>query len=138
MGARIVFSDSYSAVVRRHIVTTLMTEMMILHRLFSISAQIAFPQSQPLKIAKPQSRQLKIHQNSLPTATPDQLLHFFYKKTRHPSLFSERRMPQKWLKHWLFQPSFNLFLLAEPLSQHALSQLFISLYKWVVEAVGLL
>ena len=51
--------------------------MMILHRLFSIPAQIAFPQSQPLKIAKLQSRQLKIHQNSLSTVTPDQLLHFF-------------------------------------------------------------
>jgi len=45
--------------------------------LFSISAQIAFPQLQPLKKAKPQSRQLKIHQNSLPTVTPDQLSHFF-------------------------------------------------------------
>lgn len=51
--------------------------MMILHRLFSIPAQIAFPQSQLLKIAKPQSRQLKIHPNSLPTVTPDQLSHFF-------------------------------------------------------------
>ena len=51
--------------------------MMILHRLFSIPAQIAFPQSQPLKITKPQSRQLKIHPNSPPTVTPDQLSHFF-------------------------------------------------------------
>ncbi|WP_177164972.1 hypothetical protein [Sharpea azabuensis] len=34
--------------------------MMILHRLFSIPAQIAFPQSQPLKIAKTQSRQSNI------------------------------------------------------------------------------
>lgn len=51
--------------------------MMILHRLFSIPAQIAFPQSQPLKIAKPQSRQSKIHPNSPPTVMPDQLSHFF-------------------------------------------------------------
>jgi len=36
-------------------------QMMILHRLFSIPAQIAFPQSQPLKIAKPQSRQTNFH-----------------------------------------------------------------------------
>lgn len=91
--------------------------MMILHRLFSIPVQIAFPQSQPLKIAKPQSRQLKIHQNSLSTVTPKQYSHFFGQKTRHPPLFSERWMPQKWLKHGLFRPSFNLFLLAEPLSQ---------------------
>ena len=91
--------------------------MMIQHRLFSIPAQIAFPQSQPLKIAKPQSRQSKIHPNSLPTVTPDQLLLFFYKKTRHPPLFLERRMPQKWLKHGLFRPSLILFLLAEPLSR---------------------
>ena len=92
--------------------------MMILHRLFSIPGQIAFPQSQPPKIAKQQSRQLKIHPNSLPTVTPDQLSHFFHKKTRHPSLFSERRMPQKWLKHGLFRPSLILFLLAEPRSRH--------------------
>ena len=84
--------------------------------LFSISAQIAFPQLQPLKKAKPQSRQLKIHQNSLPTVTPEQYSHFFGQKTRHPPLFSERRMPQKWLKRGLFLPSFNLFLLAEPRS----------------------
>lgn len=30
----------------------------------------------------------------------------------------EKRMPQKWLKHGLFQPSFILFLMAEPLSRH--------------------
>lgn len=84
-----------------------------------LPAKIAFSQSQPLKIAKSQSRQLKIHPNSLPTVTPDQLSHFFYKKTRHQPLFSERRMPQKWLKHGLFRPSFNLFLLAEPPSPHA-------------------
>lgn len=54
--------------------------------------------------------------NSLSTVTPKQYSHFFGQKTRHPPLFSERWMPQKWLKHGLFRPSFNLFLLAEPLS----------------------
>jgi hypothetical protein len=36
-------------------------QMMILHRLFSIPAQITFPQSQALKIAKPQSRQTNFY-----------------------------------------------------------------------------
>jgi hypothetical protein len=31
-------------------------------------------------------------------------------------------MPQKWLKHGLFQPSSNLFLLAEPLSRRGTRQ----------------
>ena len=60
--------------------------MMILHRFFSIPGQIAFPQSQPPKIAKLQSLQLKIHQNSPPTATPDQLLHFLKENAAPASL----------------------------------------------------
>ena len=84
---------------------------------------LTFPQSQPLKIAKLHSRQLKIHPKSPSTATPEQYSHFFGQKTRYTPLFSERRMPQKWLKHGLFQPSFNLFLLAEPPSSHASSSL---------------
>jgi len=58
-------------------------------------------------------------ENSKATVTPEQYPHFPGQKKRHQLLFSERRMPQKWLKHGLFQPSVNLFLLAEPLSQHA-------------------
>ena len=79
--------------------------------------KIAFLQSQPSKIAKPQSRPLKIHQKSLPTVPPERLSHFPRQKKRHPPLFSERRMPQKWLNHGLFRPFFILFSLAEPRSR---------------------
>ena len=38
--------------------------------------KIAFLQSRPLKIAKPQSRPAKIHQNSLPTVASERYSHF--------------------------------------------------------------
>lgn len=79
--------------------------------------KIAFLQSQPPKIAKPQSRHPKIHQNSLSIVTPEQYSHFSGQKKWHPPLSSERQMPQKWLKHGLLWSFLILFSLVEPLSQ---------------------
>ena len=78
--------------------------------------KIAFLQSQPPKIAKPQSRHPKIHQNSLSIVTPEQYSHFSGQKKWHPPLSSERHMPQKWLKHGLLWSFLILFSLVEPLS----------------------
>ena len=61
----------------------------------------------------------EIHQNSLPTVTPERLSHFSRQKKQHRPLFSERRVPQKWLKHGLLRPFFSSAELAERLSRRA-------------------
>ena len=52
-------------------------QMMILHRLLFYSYSNNLSTVTTLEIAKLQSLQLKIHPNSPPTVTPDQLSHFF-------------------------------------------------------------
>ena len=52
-------------------------QMMILHRLLFYSCSNNLSTVTTLEIEKLQSRQLKIHPNSLSTVTPERLSHFF-------------------------------------------------------------